>query len=99
MPRRVRRLAAPARSHERRGCARGLARAVALTCAAAALTPGVATAAPPETRPCPPGTRAVTGTAGAGWTTSPSDGSDGVAELALILTGAGAFAIARDVRA
>jgi hypothetical protein len=78
---------------------RGLARAVALTCAAAALTPAVATAAPPETGSCPIGTRAVGGVAGTGCTTSPRDGSDGVAALAVILTGAGAFAIVRDVRA
>ena len=77
---------------------RRLARAVALTCAAAALTPAVAPAAPPETRSCPFGTRAVRGM-GTGCTTSPRDGSDGVAALAVILTGAGAFAIVRDVRA
>jgi hypothetical protein len=78
---------------------RSLTRALALSCAAAALTPAVAPAAPPDTRPCPHGTRAVGGMAGTGCTTSsPNDFDPVAAALVVILTGAGAFAIVRDVR-
>jgi hypothetical protein len=48
---------------------------------------------------CTPGTRAVHGSAGTGCTTSPRDNSDQFGAFALILTGAGAFAIALGARA
>jgi hypothetical protein len=78
---------------------RNLARALALSCATAALTPAVAPAAAPDTRSCPHGTRPVQGLAGTGCTTSSLNDFDEVAALAVILTGAGALVIVRDVRA
>jgi hypothetical protein len=77
---------------------RRLTQGAALSCAAIALTPAVASAAPPDTRSCPQGTRAVHGPAGVGCTTSSLNDFDEVAALAVILTGAGGFAIVRETR-